>query len=77
VIQPPVSEAFRDAQSYAATKAHELTHWTAHASRLNRTLGKRFGDDAYAAEELVAELWSNHLESRLLTPCGHWRSAAS
>jgi antirestriction protein ArdC len=56
VIQLPMPEAFRDAQSYAATKAHELTHWTAHPSRLNRTLGKLFGDDAYAAEELIAEL---------------------
>jgi antirestriction protein ArdC len=56
LIQLPLPEAFRDAQSYAAAKAHELTHWTAHPSRLNRTLGKRFGDDAYAAEELIAEL---------------------
>jgi antirestriction protein ArdC len=56
VIQLPVPEAFRDAESYAATKAHELAHWTAHPLRLNRTLGKRFGDDAYAAEELIAEL---------------------
>lgn len=56
MIQLPVPEAFRDAESYAATKAHELTHWTAHPSRLDRTLGKRFGDDAYAAEELIAEL---------------------
>jgi antirestriction protein ArdC len=46
VIQLPVPEAFRDAPSYAAIKARELTHWTAHPSRLNRTLGKRFGDDA-------------------------------
>ena len=30
VIQLPVPEAFRDAESYAATKAHELTHWTKH-----------------------------------------------
>jgi antirestriction protein ArdC len=45
VIQLPVPEAFRDAESYAATKAHELTHWTRHESRLNRNLGgKRFGD---------------------------------
>jgi len=28
VIQLPVPEAFRDAESDAATKAHELTHWT-------------------------------------------------
>ncbi|MBP6728813.1 MAG: DNA primase, partial [Microthrixaceae bacterium] len=31
-------------------------HWTGHADRLNRDLTGRFGDDAYAAEELVAEL---------------------
>lgn len=55
-IQLPLPEAFKDAESYAATKAHELTHWTAHPSRLARVLGKRFGDNAYAAEELVAEL---------------------
>jgi antirestriction protein ArdC len=57
IIQLPVPEAFRDAESYAATKAHELTHWTAHPSRLNRDFGgQRFGDTGYAREELVAEL---------------------
>lgn len=65
VIRLPVPEAFKDAESYTATKAHELTHWTAHESRLARTLGKRFGDDAYAAEELVAELGSAFLCSTL------------
>jgi antirestriction protein ArdC len=35
---------------------HELGHFTGHPSRLNREMGKRFGDDAYAMEELVAEL---------------------
>jgi antirestriction protein ArdC len=57
IIQLPVPEAFRDAESYTATKAHELTHWTAHSSRLNRDFGgQRFGDTGYAREELVAEL---------------------
>jgi antirestriction protein ArdC len=56
IIQLPPAETFRDAESYAATKAHELTHWTSHPSRLNRELGKRFGDHAYAAEELIAEM---------------------
>ena len=56
-IQLPHPEAFKDAESYAATKAHELTHWTKHTSRLNRDLGReRFGDEGYAREELVAEL---------------------
>lgn len=56
VIQLPPAEAFRDAQSYAAIKAHELIHWTGHESRMAREFGKRFGDSAYAREELVAEL---------------------
>jgi antirestriction protein ArdC len=56
-VQMPPFEAFRDAESYYATLAHESTHWTRHASRLDRSFGqKRFGDDGYAVEELVAEL---------------------
>jgi antirestriction protein ArdC len=56
-VQMPPFECFRDAESYAATLAHELTHWTKHASRLDREFGrKRWGDEGYAMEELVAEL---------------------
>jgi len=55
-VQIPPRDSFRDAESYAGTLAHELTHWTSHESRLNRALGKRFGDHAYAAEELIAEM---------------------
>lgn len=39
-----------------ATLLHELTHWTGIKTRCDREFGKRFGDDAYAMEELVAEL---------------------
>lgn len=35
---------------------HELTHWSGAEHRLARTFGERFGDDAYAMEEMVAEL---------------------
>jgi len=56
VIQLPPVVAFRDAEAYASTKAHELVHWTGHPSRNARAFGKRFGDQAYAFEELVAEL---------------------
>jgi antirestriction protein ArdC len=56
-IQMPNFESFRSADGYYATLAHEAAHWTKHASRLDRDLGrKRFGDDGYAREELVAEL---------------------
>jgi len=69
VVQLPLPEAFEDAESYEATKAHELTHWTGHPGRLNRQLGKRFGDDAYAAEELVAEMGAAFLCAQLgITP---------
>src|SRR3989475_6760185 len=70
VIQLPAPEAFRDAESYAATKAHELTHWTKHPSRLDRDFGgERFGDTGYAREELVAELGAAFLCADLgITP---------
>ena len=56
-IHMPPFEAFRDAESYYSTLAHECTHWTRHESRLNRDFGrKKFGDAGYAREELVAEL---------------------
>lgn len=55
-VQMPPAEAFRDQVAYYGTLAHELTHWTGHASRLDRDLRNRFGSEAYAAEELIAEL---------------------
>lgn len=47
--------------SYYATLLHELTHWTGAPHRLARQFGERFGDNAYAVEELVAELGSAFL----------------
>lgn len=69
-VQMPHFESFRDAESHAATLAHELTHWTRHPSRLDRDLGrKRFGDAGYAMEELVAELGAAFLCADLrITP---------
>jgi antirestriction protein ArdC len=55
-VAMPAFEAFKSAASYYGTAFHELGHWTGNAKRLNREFGKRFGDKAYAAEELVAEL---------------------
>ena len=61
-IQLPPREAFigsatsTPAEAYYSTLLHELTHWTGSETRCNRQLGKRFGDQAYAIEELVAEL---------------------
>jgi len=55
-IRMPPFPAFRDAVAYYATLAHEATHMTGHATRCARNLRGRFGEEAYAAEELVAEL---------------------
>lgn len=60
-VRMPEFGSFKSGASYYATAFHELGHWTGHASRLNREFGKRFGDRAYAAEELVAELASAFL----------------
>jgi antirestriction protein ArdC len=70
IIRMPAIECFRDAESYYATLAHECTHWTLHPSRLNRSFDrKRFGDEGYAMEELVAELCAAFLCADLeLTP---------
>ena len=69
-VQMPPFETFKDAESYYATLAHECTHWTRHPSRLERDFGrKRWGDEGYAMEELVAELGSAFLSADLdLTP---------
>jgi len=56
-VHLPPFEAFRDPESYYSTKLHEVIHWTRHPSRLAREFGrKRWGDEGYAQEELVAEL---------------------
>lgn len=65
-IQLPPRTTFAMPSNYYATALHELVHWTGHPSRLDRRLNGRFGDEAYAAEELIAELGSAFL-------CAHCR----
>ena len=69
-VQRPPFETFKDAESYAATLAHELTHWTKHSTRLARDMGRvKWGDEGYAREELVAELGAAFLCAGLeITP---------
>jgi antirestriction protein ArdC len=52
-------------EGYYATLLHELVHWGGAKHRLDRDLGKRFGDRAYAAEELVAEIGAAFLCAEL------------
>ena len=69
-IHMPCIDLFKDAISYYGTRGHETIHWTRHPSRLDRDFGrKRFGDEGYAMEELVAELGAAFLCADLeLTP---------
>src|SRR5260370_32540171 len=60
-ISQPAFEAFKGADHFYNVAFHELTHWTAHKSRLDRDLKNRFGTRNYAAEELIAELGSAFL----------------
>lgn len=55
-IQCPPPSAFATPEDLFRIEAHEMAHWSGAEHRLARTFGKRFGDDAYQMEELVAEI---------------------
>lgn len=58
-IAVPPKEHFKSPSGYYGTIMHELAHWTGHLGRLNRPeVMQYFGSEAYAREELVAELAS-------------------
>lgn len=65
VIRLPPPESFVSVDDFLATKAHEQLHWTGAPHRLNRVFGQRFGDAAYAFEELVAEIGAAALGLRI------------
>lgn len=70
-IQMPDDFRFRQDDPVERTAAqacvlfHEATHWSGAKHRLDRQFGKRFGDDQYAAEEVVAELTASFLAAQL------------
>ncbi|KTD66752.1 DNA primase traC [Legionella steelei] len=64
-IHLPPKEQFKSAANYYATALHELGHWSGHPSRLDRDLAHPFGSDAYAKEELRAEIASMLLGAEL------------
>jgi len=57
-ITMPLKEQFDAPGKYYATLLHELGHWTGHTERLDRSIMNRFGTEAYAREELRAEIAS-------------------
>ncbi|MHB1527833.1 MAG: ArdC family protein [Acidiferrobacteraceae bacterium] len=64
-IHLPERERFTSPEAFYSVALHEMCHSTGHSSRLDRTFGERFGDDAYAMEELVAEMGSAFLTAEL------------
>ncbi|RQO58498.1 hypothetical protein DBR47_12360 [Paucibacter sp. KBW04] len=69
-IRLPPKNAFHSAYDLWATKLHEAAHSTMAEHRLNRTeaYAKRWGDSAYALEELTAEIASAILASETGVP---------
>jgi antirestriction protein ArdC len=57
-IHMPAFEAFQDPAAYYSVLYHEATHATAAAHRVGRDLSGRFGSEAYAVEEIVADAGS-------------------
>lgn len=59
-ITIPLRQQFDSNESFVGDLLHEMAHSTMHPSALNRTeaMGNFFGSNAYAKEELVAELSS-------------------
>lgn len=62
-VTMPKPEQFNYVQAYYTTFFHELVHSTGHTTRLDRVLGKKFGDKDYAFEELIAELGASFLSA--------------
>lgn len=76
-IQVPRPSAFKSQDHFASTLAHESCHWSGHTDRLARTFGKRFGDDAYAFEEIVATIGQSFICADLDLPAELHDSHAS
>ena len=70
ITMPPVA-LFPTRAYFASTLAHEAGHWTGHPDRLDREFGRKFGDNAYAFEELCAEMTSALLGADLGLPTAH------
>lgn len=76
-IQLPRARHFESLDHYWSTRAHECVHATGAQHRLKRQFGKRFGDKAYAFEELVACLGQSFISAELGLPASLHDSHAS
>ncbi|TCD07700.1 DUF1738 domain-containing protein [Pedobacter frigidisoli] len=67
-ITMPERSQFATTQGYYATLLHELGHWTGHPDRLDRATLMNSGAEAYAREELRAEISSILMGDELRIP---------
>lgn len=67
-IYMPERSSFISDAAYYKTMLHELAHWTGHPSRLAREFGTSRDSEAYAREELRAEIASAMMAMRLGLP---------
>ncbi len=68
LITLPPRASFSSANGFYGTLLHQLVHATGHQDRLSRGYGQ-FGDEAYAWEELIAEMGSAMLAVITGVPC--------
>jgi antirestriction protein ArdC len=64
-INMPMKSSFINSESYYDALFHEMTHWTGHATRLNRpgvAVLKRT-EESYSFEELIAQLGASFLSN--------------
>ena len=64
-IHLPAREDFINTEAFYSTAMHEICHSSGHKSRLDRDFSGRFGTEAYAFEELIAEMGSAFLNADL------------
>jgi antirestriction protein ArdC len=64
-IHLPERERFTSTEAFYSVAMHEMCHSSGHPSRLARDFSERFGTEAYAFEELIAELGSAFLNADL------------
>jgi antirestriction protein ArdC len=58
-----IAESKADIRHTGFRAYYQLCHWTGHPKRLDRQLGRRWGESAYAMEELIAEIGAAFLSA--------------
>jgi antirestriction protein ArdC/predicted nucleotidyltransferase component of viral defense system len=64
-VTMPDASFFKSQDHFTAVLSHEMIHWTGAELRLGRDLSGEYGSEAYAREELVAEIGASFLCAHL------------